>query len=311
MADVAIAVVSWNTGELLRACLASMSSEVSAGRAEVWVVDNGSVDGSPELVREEFPWAKLIASEENLGFGSAVNLVAERTATPWIAPSNADIELEPEALEAMLAAGRSDPKVGSVAPRLVAPDGSTQHSVHRFPTLPLALALNSRLHRIVPGLGDRLCFEGHWDPGRERVVDWAHGAFLLVRRRAFDEIGGFDPGQWMYAEDLDLAWRLRGAGWSTRYRPAARVRHRVGAATKQAFASDRVARHTAATYDWIELRHGVAAARAYAAVNAFGSSARLASLAPLARLAPGRYARARDREALYLSIHRRQLRRDG
>ena len=74
-APVAVAVVSWNTRELLAACLRALEAEADAGRAEVWVVDNASDDGSPELVRDSFPWAHLVASDENLGFGRAVNLV--------------------------------------------------------------------------------------------------------------------------------------------------------------------------------------------------------------------------------------------
>jgi N-acetylglucosaminyl-diphospho-decaprenol L-rhamnosyltransferase len=89
-APVAVAVVSWNTRELLAGCLRSLAPEADAGRAEVWVVDNASSDGSPELVRDEFPWAQLVASDENLGFGRAVNAVAERTESDWIAPANAD-----------------------------------------------------------------------------------------------------------------------------------------------------------------------------------------------------------------------------
>ena len=91
---------------------------------------------------------------------------------------------------------------------------------------------------MVPGLGDRLCLERRWDPTREREIDWAHGAFVLVRREAFDAVGGFDTDQWMYAEDLDLGWRLARAGGPTRFVPAARVRHEVAAATSQQFADD-------------------------------------------------------------------------
>src|SRR5438046_1103113 len=75
---VAVAIVSWNTRELLRRCLQSLAPEQELGRAEAWVVDNASTDGSPDLVRDEFPWAKLVASDENLGFGRAVNLVAKQ-----------------------------------------------------------------------------------------------------------------------------------------------------------------------------------------------------------------------------------------
>ena len=85
---LAIAVVNTNVRDLLAKCLASMAPEFEAGRAEVWVVDNASEDGSAEMVRERFPWVHLIESDTNLGYGRAINLVAERTTTPWIAPAN-------------------------------------------------------------------------------------------------------------------------------------------------------------------------------------------------------------------------------
>jgi N-acetylglucosaminyl-diphospho-decaprenol L-rhamnosyltransferase len=305
---VAVAVVSWNTRELLGRCLDSLRPEVDLGRAEVWVVDNGSTDGSRELVREHYAWTELIESEENLGFGPAVNLVAQRTDTPWIAAANADIELHDGALEALLAAAERDPRAGSLAPRLITPDGATQHSVHSFPSVGLALAFNSGAAAVVPGLGDRLCLEGRWDPKRERPVDWAHGAFLLLRREAYDAAGGFDPGQWMYAEDLDIAWRLAAADHVTRYVPAARVRHEVSAATRQAFADERTARHVGAAYEWMARRRGVASARAYAAIHTAGAALRLAAFTALARLRPARYAARRDLEALYMRLHARGLR---
>ncbi|HMC07040.1 MAG TPA: glycosyltransferase family 2 protein [Solirubrobacterales bacterium] len=306
---IAIAVVSWNTRDLLRACLDSLKPDVDGGLASVWVVDNGSRDGSPDLVEREFGWAHLLAPGANLGFGPAVNLVAEHTDAPWIAPSNADVEAEPGALGAMLAAGEGDPRVAAVAPRLVMPDGRTQHSVHPFPTLPLGLAFNLGLQRVVPGLGDRLCLEGYWNPARPRSVDWAHGAFLLVRRRAFDGVGGFDPGQWLYAEDLDLAWRLAAAGWTVRYEPVAVVRHAVGAAAAQAFADDRDAKHVAAAYAWIARRQGVAAARGYAALNVGGAIGRWLALAILSPLGPERLRPRRERLRRDASLHRAGLRR--
>ena len=212
---VAIAVVSWNTRELLRACLDSLRPEHEAGRAEVHVVDNASSDGSPDLVRQDYAWVNLIEPGENLGFGPAVNLVAQRTESPWLAPANADIALQPGALQRLLDTGAEHPRAGIVAPRLVHPDGATQHSVYAFPTLPFTAAFNLGLARVVPGLGDRLCLIGEWDADRPRWVDWAVGAFLLVRREAWDAAGGFDDQQWMYAEDLDLGWRIHQAGWRT------------------------------------------------------------------------------------------------
>ena len=81
------------------------------------------------------------------------------------------------------------------------------------------------MNRLSPGLGDRLCLEGAWNPDRARAVPWAIAAFLLVRREAFDAVGGFDDAMWLHAEDLDLAWRLKQARWGTWYEPSARVRH--------------------------------------------------------------------------------------
>ena len=272
-AEVTVAVVSWNTRHELERCLRSLEPEARSGLAAVWVVDNGSSDGSPELVRDSFTWATLEEPGENLGYGRAVNLVAERTATPWLAASNADVELEPGALAQLLRSGRKS-GAGAVAPRLILPDGSTQHSVYGFAGLPSLIAFNTGLYRVVPGLGDRMLVEGHWDPTRPRAVPWALGAFLLLRREAFNAAGGFDPAQWLYAEDVDLGWRLGRAGWQTLYEPAASVRHASGAAARQAFGEQPYERWMAATYDWIGRRRSRPRRALTAAINLAGALAR-------------------------------------
>jgi N-acetylglucosaminyl-diphospho-decaprenol L-rhamnosyltransferase len=306
-APVAVAVVSWNTRELLAACLGSLEAEARAGRAEVWVVDNASTDGSAALVRDRYEWARLVASRENLGFGAAVNRVAAATDCPWIAPANADVALEPGALATLLAAGEADPSAGVLAPRLVLPDGRTQHSVYAFPTLPFTLAFNAGLHRVVPGLGDRLLLEGFWDAEQPRRVPWAIAAFLLVHRQAWNAAGGFDDGQWMYAEDLDLGWRLARAGWATRYVPGARVRHESSASTRQAWGEERTARWLRSTYAWMLRRRGAPVTRAVAAVNVAGALGRAALLTPAARVAPDRYEHARAANAGWARLHRMGL----
>jgi GT2 family glycosyltransferase len=303
-AEVAIAIVSWNTRELLAACLDSLRADHDAGRAEVHVVDNGSTDGSPEMVAERFGWVRLQARTDNLGYGPAVNLVARATATPFVAPANSDLVFAPGALAELLAAARRAPHAGAVAPRLVRPDGSTQHSVHPFPTLGKLLAFNLGLQAVVPGLGDRLGLEGYWSPEHERDVDWAHGAFLLVRRPAWDAAGGFDDRQWMYAEDLDLGWRLHRAGWPTRYVPSAHVTHVVSASTEQAFGSGRTQRAQAATYAWLQRRRGPVRARSAALLNVGGALGRAAWMVPAARLAPGRWRHASRANLEWARIHR-------
>jgi GT2 family glycosyltransferase len=275
MPEVAIAVVSWNTRELLDACLRSLEPEVEAGRAEVWVVDNASADGSPAMVRHRHPWARLIEGP-NVGFGAAVNRVAATTSAPWIAAANADVELTAGALAALLKAGAAHADAGAVAPQLVLPDGAVQHSVHPFPTLMLTLTFNLGLVQAIPFLGDRLTIEGRWDPSKPRNVDWALGAFLLLRREAFDAVGGFDPQQWMYAEDLDLGWRLRRAGWRTWYEPAAVARHAGAASSEQAWGAQRTEQWIWSTYAWMLRRRGLAFVRLTAVMNLLGAAARAA-----------------------------------
>jgi GT2 family glycosyltransferase len=276
IAPVAFAVVSWNTRELLARCLDSLQAEVQAGRASVSVIDNASTDGSAELVSSRYAWAELIALDENVGFGAAVNLAAARSRSPWIAVANADVELSDGALQKLLDAGERDPAAGIVAPRLVLPDGTTQHSVYSFPTLGFTVAFNLGAGAMSRQWGDRMLLEGLWNPDRPRRVDWAIGAFLLVRRAAWDGIGGFAPEHWMYAEDLDLGWRANAAGWRTRFEPSAVVRHHSAAATSQVWGDDRDVRWQRSTYAWMLRRRGPLITRACALVNVVGAAARMA-----------------------------------
>ncbi len=304
-APVTIASVSWNTREPLARWLASVRPDADAGLARVVVIDNGSSDGSTELVRRDHDWAELIESGANLGFGAAVNRVAAVSDSPWLAASNADIELTPGALSTLIRRAEPDPSIGAVAPRLIVQGGGTQPSVHRFQSPAQAALFATGAHRVIPGLGDRMCLHGYWDADRPRAIDWAHGAFLLLRRSAFDAAGGFDESQWMYAEDAEIAWRLRRARYSVWYEPAARVHHAVSAATIQAFGEfDRHRREYEASYRWLALRRGRAVARLTAAIEVGGLLVRLAALTPLARIARSRWEPARARTRSYLALHR-------
>ena len=307
-APVTVAVVSWNTADLLDACLRSLHPDVEDGLAEVWVIDNGSTDGSPQLVRDHHPWAQLVIAERNLGFGPAVNRVAAQTASAWVAPANADLRLEPGALRALVDAGERDTAVGVLGPRLILPDGSTQPGVQPFPGVVTALLQNLPAHRVSRRLGERLALPGFWDPDRPADVDWVTGAFLLVRREAWQAIGGFDEQQWMYAEDTDLCWRAHRAGWRVRYEPAAVVHHAHSVAAEKAFGDvdRRAVRMLRADYRWLLRRRGTARAWAVALVQIglgairtalFGALARTDGRAPSPRLQDSRRALALHRRA--------------
>jgi len=282
---VAVAVVSFDTRDHLAACLPSL-----ADAAEVWVVDNGSSDGSPALVRERFPHVRLVEPGRNLGYGAAVDLVAARTAQPWLVAANADVVARPGALAALVAAGAADPVAGALAPRLVLPGGADQHVMYPFPGVRQALAAAR------PGGADaRAPAAG---PRAEPAPAWAVAAFLLLRTAAFREVGGFAPRAHLFAEDLDLGWRLHRAGWTTRAVPGAVVEHDESAATGRL--PDRTERAQAATYAWLARRRGTRRAGAVALVNAAGA---------LARAAGARDGAERARLLWWARLHLRAMRR--
>jgi GT2 family glycosyltransferase len=223
--------------------------------------------------------------------------------------ANADIRLRPAALRELLGAAGRDPQAGALAPRLILPDGSTQHSVFPFPSLRVALAVSLGLAQALRGLGDRLLLAGAWDESRERRVPWAVAAFLLVRRDAWDAVGGFDEQHWMYAEDLDLGWRLERAGFPTRYVPAAEVEHEHGAATDKAWGDERAIRWQRNSYAWMLRRRGWLLTRTIALIELAGAAARYAAMSPLAWVRPDPWRRRRRRWRWWMRMHRTGLER--
>jgi GT2 family glycosyltransferase len=209
-------------------------------------------------------------------------------------------------LDVLVAAGVGEPGGGAIAPRLVLPDGQTQHSVFAFPSLALAAVVATGLGRVLPRLGRRFLLPGTLEP-RARVVPWAVAALLLVRRDAWDAVGGFDERQFMYAEDLDLGWRLTRAGRHVRWAPDAVVRHESSAATTQAWGGETTARWQRATYAWMHRRLGPWRTRAYAAVAFAGAGRRWLALAAAARIAPARYAERRNTAYRWMTLHREGL----
>jgi N-acetylglucosaminyl-diphospho-decaprenol L-rhamnosyltransferase len=307
-ASVTLVIVSWNTRDLLARCLESMAADVRDGQAAVCVVDNASSDGSAEMVERDFPWATVVRSGGNIGFGPAVNLgVRAMPATPWVAPANADIALEPGTLRTLLEAPA--PRSGALAPLLVGADGEPQHSVYPFPGLGFTLLFNLGLHRVSRRWADRHCVPGAWNRMRRRPVPWVVGAFLLVRREAWEQVGGFDESQWMYAEDLDLGWRLAQAGWTTLYVPEARVLHYGAAAAEQAWGDDaRLDRWTDATYAWMLRRRGLVRTRLVAALNVGGSLVRIKALHWLVKRDPDRWHSGLEDNVRWNRVHKLGLR---
>jgi GT2 family glycosyltransferase len=231
VSSVAIGIISWNTRDLLQECLRSIMAE---GPGEVVVVDNASSDGSPDMVRRDFPSVRLQANTHNPGFGAASNQAFELTTAPYLLLLNADTRILPGALPAIAEYLDRHPKVAVLGPRLIHPDGRLQSSCSAFPHPLVPLVKSKRLTRLirrVPLLRDWVL--DTWAHDRPRRVPWVVGAALAIRREAFRAVKGFDEKIRMYFEEPDLCLRLLRAGWQTHFAPVTDIVHVEGASTQQ------------------------------------------------------------------------------
>jgi GT2 family glycosyltransferase len=228
---MAVGVISWNTRDLLRRCLETVLPNAPA---EVVVVDNGSTDGSIEMVRDEFPGVRLEVLHDNPGYGAASNIAFSLCSAEYVLLLNSDTELRPGALSALVAHLDRCPRAGIVGPRLLNPDNTLQKSTFPFPS-PLVPFVKQRPVADLVGLVPlpRDAFVGAWAHDHTRRVPWVLGAALGIRRSAFERVGGFDERYVMYYEEVDLCYRMRQAGWETHFTPATEVTHVGGASTSQ------------------------------------------------------------------------------
>jgi N-acetylglucosaminyl-diphospho-decaprenol L-rhamnosyltransferase len=228
---IGVAVITYETRDLLRECLASVRAE---GPSEVVVVDNASTDGSAEMVRREFPEARLQVNAENCGYGPGCNQAMALCRSPYVLLLNSDTRLEPGTLRRLARYLDENPRAAVAGPRLANPDGSLQASCFPFlGTLRMAVEKSTgRLLARVPAVRERWLLS-HGPHDRPRRVPWLLGAALVFRREAFDAVGGFDPAFFMYAEEVDLCRRLQAAGWEVHFAPVATVAHVGGASTRQ------------------------------------------------------------------------------
>jgi GT2 family glycosyltransferase len=231
MTDMAVVIVNHNTRDQLRACLDSIQYDA---QREVIVVDNASCDGSVEMVRTDYHWVTLVANQMNPGYGAGANQGIARSNAEYVLLLNSDTRLEPGALGALEHYLDQHTPVAIVGPRLANIDGTLQASCYPFPTPGNVFLEESgfgRWIRLVPFL--RGTYLRTWSHNRARSVPWVLGAALAIRREAFEEVNGFSELFFMYYEEVDLCYRLRGAGWQVHFAPVTTVTHVGGASTKQ------------------------------------------------------------------------------
>jgi N-acetylglucosaminyl-diphospho-decaprenol L-rhamnosyltransferase len=226
--NLSAVIVSYNVRDLLLQCIASLRAD---GIEHIVVVDNASSDGSADAARAAE--VEVVALDANLGFGSGANRGVARTDTPYVVVCNPDLEVEPGANKALTEVLDGDRTVALVAPRIETPDGRLYPSARTFPDM-VDAAGHAFLHFVWrDNPFSRRYKMLDWDHSTAGDVDWVAGTYFMARRTAWDAVGGFDEDFFMYLEDVDLCWRLRDAGWRTRYEPAARVVHAIGRSTDQ------------------------------------------------------------------------------
>ena len=230
-AELAVVIVNYNTAGYLERCLASLDAHRGDLATDVLVIDNASHDGSHRRAARAHPWARLIENPTNVFLSPAWNQGARETSAPWLLFLNPDTEWFRGTLADLVANGARLTRVGIVGPMLRNPDGTVYPSGRSFPSV-----LDAVGHAFVSPFTRRNPFtrryelEG-WDRTTERVVDWVSGAAMLIPREAFDEVGGFDEGFPLYAEELDVATRLQAIGRRVVFTPEVEVLHEIGVST--------------------------------------------------------------------------------
>jgi N-acetylglucosaminyl-diphospho-decaprenol L-rhamnosyltransferase len=239
MADLSAIVVTYNAAPWIERSLESLRGT----GAETIVVDNGSTDGTLELVREQFPDARVV-EQENRGFGAGNNAGMRAASGRYFLLLNPDAWLAEGALAKLVAFADEHPEAAVVGPRLLNPDGSLQRSVRGYPT-PWRLATEYFFLRKLAPRTEALnaLFGAGFDHKSLREADYLFGACLLVRRDAVDSVGGFDEDFFLMSEEVDWLYRFRQAGWKVFFYPDAEAYHVIGASLNPARFKDVVRGH--------------------------------------------------------------------
>ena len=234
--DITVVVVTWNSADVVAACLMSLQAAAPGLAVDVVVVDNASTDGTLDVVAEAVPPPRVIANPRNRGLPAANNqglASAEAKTSPFVLICNPDVRFQPGSIETLLDVMRQRPRAGWVVPRLLYEDGRVQTSVGELPTLGQAL-LGRQIARRQARPGGRPAFwQDGVQPAEETRIGRGHEAAYLIRRAAIEEVGPQDERYVLDWEGFDWADRFTQAGWEIWFTPAAEVVHLGGTSIRQ------------------------------------------------------------------------------
>ncbi len=223
---LSIVLVCHNTRDDILDCIRSISEAPSIHETEIIVVDNASVDGSPEGVKEHFPDVRLLENTENAGYSRGVNQGIRNSSGEFILILNPDITVKANSLDQLVEYAVNNPNVGIAGSKLLNKDGTIQHSCRKFYTFKTFLYRRTPLGKLFPDspvLRDHLMLD--WDHRSNRDVDWMLGGCMLVRRKAVDDVGLMDERFFLYFEDVDWCYRMKRHGWRVVYVAKSEMMH--------------------------------------------------------------------------------------
>ena len=239
-----VVAVTYSPGTSLDGFVESLV-EATTGPTEVVLADNGSTDGAPERVSAAHGNVRLLPTGGNIGYGAAVNAGLADVTEGWALVSNPDVRFEPGAVDELLAAAARWPRAATLGPAILTPEGELYPSARDLPRLSTGIG-----HALVgwawAGNPWTARYRREREAPRERPAGWLSGSCFLVDLAAFHAVGGFDPGYFMYFEDVDLAARLGHRGHLNVYVPSAVVVHEGGHATRRSPHRMQRAHHTSA-----------------------------------------------------------------
>jgi N-acetylglucosaminyl-diphospho-decaprenol L-rhamnosyltransferase len=228
---IRVVAVTYSPGDRLEEFIESLG-EATSRPVEVVLADNGSTDGSPERAAERHPHVRLLRTGGNIGYGSAANAALAGLTSGYVVIANPDVRFEPGSVDELLAVAHRWPRAATVGPAIMTPDGELYPSARDLPQLSTGVG-HALLGWAWPTNPWTARYRREREAPRERPAGWLSGSCLLVDVEAFWSVGGFDPGYFMYFEDVDLAERLSRRGWLHIYAPSAVVAHEGGHATRR------------------------------------------------------------------------------
>lgn len=227
-----IIVLSYNTKKLLRDCLQSLVKVKDEVNFEILVPDNGSTDGSFEMVEAEFPQIKVIRNDINLGFAAGNNVARPLTRGRYVLFLNSDTIVYKDTLKKTVKYLDENESVGALTCKLVLPDGTLDKDARRSFITPWIgfIHIFLKIDRLFP---KSKLFGKYWygylSPDTIHEVDVLQGAFFLTRKKILDDVGWFDEDYFLDGEDIDLSWRIKHKGWKLVYYPEVKILHLKGA----------------------------------------------------------------------------------